>query len=384
MKEGKSKFGKIRAPRRGPEGRLWFVADLDGPINGQLIANCRMLSLLETSATMTVLPLGASGWRKILAALKLTGAAMASEPQDRLYLSLPGQRGGWLLLASLILFRLRGANLFLHHHSYRNMRAGPTWLGCALARAAGPRAVHILLSQAMAAAYAKRYLRPGAARPVTLSNAALLPPPAPPGKRHGPLAIGFLGAWTKEKGVDHVLAVVERLLQDDSTLRFTLAGAPPVKDDPIIETITAMAARWPDRFSVQGWLDGAEKSTFFDRLDCLLLPSSLPDEAEPLTMLEAFSAGVEVMATPIGAIPERIRSPDCLLSLDIETDCTRIVRLVARRRADRDASTRECREHAVRLHSAGLPARDALLARLTETSEAISSHRISITGSQIS
>jgi hypothetical protein len=344
---------------------LWFVADLDGPINGQIIANRGMLSLIETRGSVTCLPLGATPRRKIIAALRLTAMALRSSIRDRVYISLPGQRGGWLLLAALLVFRLMRARLFLHHHSYRALSAQPTLLGHLLARVAGPRAAHILLSDAMAAAFATRYLAPGAAPPLTLSNAALLPRPPAPSPKDGPLTIGFLGAWTPEKGIFYVIALAERLLQSDPKLHVAIAGAPPRGAESTVAEIAAAAARWPERFTMCGWLEGADKAAFLARLDCLLLPSRLPDEAEPLSMLEAYGAGAEVLATPRGAIPERIRVADCLLTLDMEDDLALITRVIAGRRAGREVATKACRDHALRLHRACLPARDLLLTRLT-------------------
>lgn len=363
-------------------GRLWFVAHLEGVVNGQVIANRLILSLLGGRTAVTCCPLGATGWEKVWAALRLTMAALRSAPEDRVYLSLPGQLGGWLLLAALVVFRRKGAGLFLHHHSYRPLRAGPGFLGRVLVRAAGPAATHILLSPTMAKTFAKRYLPPGFAPPLILSNAALLPPPQPPVMREGPFTIGFLGAWTKDKGVDCFLDVAEGLLAEDPALEVALAGAPRDSGDPVVTTITAMIARWPGRFTVHDWLDGADKTAFLDRLDCLLLPSSLPDEAEPLTLLEAYSAGADVMATAIGAIPERIRSPDCLLALNSNADLDRIARMIERRRAERDAATRQCREHALRLHRAGLPALQGLLRRLTGERKAAAPRRLSAAESE--
>jgi glycosyltransferase involved in cell wall biosynthesis len=348
------------------QGRLWFVAHLEGSLNGQIIANRLMLSLLETRATVTRLPLGASPLQKIRAAFALTAAALRSSRRDRVYVSPPGQRGGWLLLAALLIFRLMGAHLFLHHHSYRALRPRPSLLGHALAWAAGPRAVHILLSDAMATAFAARYLPPGAAPPLVLSNAALSPAPPPAIRKEGPITIGFLGVWTPEKGLFHVLDLVDRLLESDPALHFVIAGAPPRGAENAATEIAAAAARRPGRFTVCGWLEGEDKAAFLARLDCLLLPSRLPDEAEPLSMLEALSAGADVLATPLGAIPERIRMADRLLTLNIEDDVDRISRAIAERRSDRHDAARACRDHGLRIHRGSLAARELLLTRLTE------------------
>ncbi|MBB1250522.1 glycosyltransferase family 4 protein [Rhizobium sp. G21] len=359
--------GAISKPAREErEGRLWFVGHLDGPPNGQIVANRLMLSLLETRASVWRLPLGASPWRKVSAALRLAATALRSSPRDRVYVSLPGQRGGWLLLAALLAFRLKRARLFLHHHSYRALRAAPTLLGHALTWAAGPRAVHILLSHAMATTFAARYLPAEAAPPLILSNAALLPAPARATRKNGPITIGLLGAWTPEKGVLQGLDLLEQLLRSDPDLHAAVAGAPSRGAETVAIAIAAAAARWPGRFTVDGWLEGEDKAAFLARLDCLLLPSRLPDEAEPLSMLEAYSAGADVLATPLGAIPERIRMADRLLTLNIEDDVDRIARAIAERRSDRRAATRACRDHALRFHYGSLSARELLLTRLTE------------------
>lgn len=63
-----------------------------------------------------------------------------------------------------------------------------------------------------------------------------------------------------------------------------------------------------DRVSVPGWVGAREVEDLLSSSNILVLPSHA--ENLPLSMLEGMSAGLAVIATPVGAIPEVIRDGD--------------------------------------------------------------------------
>jgi glycosyltransferase involved in cell wall biosynthesis len=60
-----------------------------------------------------------------------------------------------------------------------------------------------------------------------------------------------------------------------------------------------------DRVEFLGWIDGARVVSLLHETDIFVLASRF--ENQPLTILEAMAAGVPVISTRIGAIPEQIR-----------------------------------------------------------------------------
>src|SRR5680860_532784 len=60
---------------------------------------------------------------------------------------------------------------------------------------------------------------------------------------------------------------------------------------------------------------GADKKTFFDSIDALIFPTRYANEAEPLTIHEAATHGLSVIAYGRGSIPEIVGS-DCGLVID--------------------------------------------------------------------
>jgi len=56
---------------------------------------------------------------------------------------------------------------------------------------------------------------------------------------------------------------------------------------------------------VLGWVSGAEKKLLLESASIFVLPSY--DEGAPMSILEAMSAGLAIVATPVGGIPEIVR-----------------------------------------------------------------------------
>jgi glycosyltransferase involved in cell wall biosynthesis len=85
-------------------------------------------------------------------------------------------------------------------------------------------------------------------------------------------------------------------------LRFTVCGAPMFARDEYFEQVRSEAAGLPVEFP--GWTE--DISAFLATVDLLVVPSS-PVDNIPRVILEAFAAGVPVLAFASGAIPELIR-----------------------------------------------------------------------------
>jgi glycosyltransferase involved in cell wall biosynthesis len=123
------------------------------------------------------------------------------------------------------------------------------------------------------------------------SNAA--PPPRP---RHAgaPLRIGFMGRLHPTKGLDVLLTACERLGDGPWQLRIAGNGPP--------ETEARLRALANPRIRFLGWQN---TGTFLANTDVSVVPSIWNDPL-PRVVFESFSAGVPVVGSQIGGIPEMI------------------------------------------------------------------------------
>jgi len=106
--------------------------------------------------------------------------------------------------------------------------------------------------------------------------------------------IGVIGRISKEKGQVVFVQAVRMLAREFPEARFVICGAPVSPD------LRKLAEGVPVNFL--GWRD--DVGPVLAELDLLVIPSKT--EAMPRVMLEAFSAGVPVVAFPVGGIPEAI------------------------------------------------------------------------------
>jgi glycosyltransferase involved in cell wall biosynthesis len=114
----------------------------------------------------------------------------------------------------------------------------------------------------------------------------------------GSVTYGYLGPLIHGKGPDLLLRAFRGLR--DPSARLVVHGAAP--DDRYARRIRQLAAR-DARVSVAPPLPREELAAFFARIDVLVVPSRL-HESFSLVVREAFSAGVPVVASDAGALPE--------------------------------------------------------------------------------
>ena len=123
------------------------------------------------------------------------------------------------------------------------------------------------------------------------------PVPHPPGT--GPLRLGFLGRHTVDKGL-LVLADALAALPGDQRPRLLLAGQARFVDAATARRVEEALEPLGDLVERVGWV---EPAALFGSVDGLVVPSAAP-EAFGLAVAEAMAAGVPVVATDAGALPE--------------------------------------------------------------------------------
>ncbi|VXC42742.1 glycosyltransferase family 4 protein [Pseudoclavibacter sp. 8L] len=148
---------------------------------------------------------------------------------------------------------------------------------------------------------------PSASMAAAVGNAEVLPNwSQSPGTRNRvpqgpPIVLGFLGRPSIDKGVDVLAAAVQELeAREPGHYRLLLAGEPrfvSAEAQLAVEKALQPVAHLTDR---PGWVAPAD---FFDRIDLLVVPSVWP-EPFGLVATEAMAAGVPLLVSDAGALPE--------------------------------------------------------------------------------
>ncbi len=125
------------------------------------------------------------------------------------------------------------------------------------------------------------------------------PEPGPGGAR-----VGLIGRFAPQKGQREFVMAAAKLRQDFPHSRFLLCGDALFSDSNGRRYQTDVLGKLPPNVRHLGWRDDIYQ--VLKELDLLVVPSR--DEGGiPTVILEAFSAGVAVLATPSGGAGEIIR-----------------------------------------------------------------------------
>lgn len=110
----------------------------------------------------------------------------------------------------------------------------------------------------------------------------------------------FLGRLGERKGSYDLLRAVARISADFPDLRLLMGG------DGEIDKVRKEAQRLgiADRVGLLGWVKGPDKTALLNRASVYILPSY--NEGLPMGVLEAMAAGLPVISTTIGGIPEAV------------------------------------------------------------------------------
>jgi glycosyltransferase involved in cell wall biosynthesis len=114
------------------------------------------------------------------------------------------------------------------------------------------------------------------------------------------IRVAVLGRIAPEKGQLAFARAARIALQRNPGLKFCIGGAPMFTRDGYLGAVCAAAG---DAVSFSGWTD--DIGGFLENVDLLVVPSESVD-ANPRVILEAYAAGVPVLAFDGGGIPELI------------------------------------------------------------------------------
>jgi glycosyltransferase involved in cell wall biosynthesis len=116
--------------------------------------------------------------------------------------------------------------------------------------------------------------------------------------------IGVIGRISPEKGQAEFVRAAAALQTEFPCARFVVCGTPLFGDSAYDESVRALARGLPVDFL--GWRD--DIAMVLSELDLLVVPSK--QEGMGRVIIEAFSAGVPVVAFAVGGIPEVIREEE--------------------------------------------------------------------------
>lgn len=117
-----------------------------------------------------------------------------------------------------------------------------------------------------------------------------------------PWSLLFLGRLGQRKGIFDLLEVVSRLKADFPDLELLCGG------DGDAEAVMrrAKVLGIQERIRLLGWVRGQEKQALLASAGVFVLPSY--HEGLPMSVLEAMAAGLPVVSTRVGGIPDAVTS----------------------------------------------------------------------------
>lgn len=283
-----------------------------------------------------------------------------------LYIVPDGGAGAWYSLGHLSSAGGKYDRIALHHHTCRYIDHHSRPID-RIARIHADRTVHIFLTQGMADAFQRRY---GVVRYMIASNARFVADEAAldaSARDPGPVRLGHLSNLCRDKGFFAVADAYDATVAAGHSVTLTLAG--PILEAEVATRLAALNERHGNRICHLGAVDGEAKRAFYRSIDLFLFPTQWKQEAAPIVVYEALSAGVPVLATDRGVIREIVGGSGVVCRDDAD-----FIPLVVDRAGVIDLGTLAAARRASaikadirRASAASVAQYDALLAMLTRT-----------------
>ena len=171
---------------------------------------------------------------------------------------------------------------------------------------------------------------------IPTSSRSALPngvPAYPRAEGHGRsdrVRIVYLSHMGAAKGWRVLFAAAERLCAENSSVDFEFYGPPGPGDDAEKLAEAFRETRYAAQIRYQGFADDAAKTELFRTSDALCFPSL--NEAFPITILEAMSAGLPVVASDVGGIADAVTDGEGGLLVppgDVDALCTALEQVIA-------------------------------------------------------
>lgn len=292
------------------------VGALPPPMHGQAAVNAAVAERLRNlPVALTVIDTSPGNAKRSIAyhakrmigVLGAAGELAKRRTRHDKALYMPFQAGNGIVynLLLALISRAMGFRIVLHHHSSahtlqrRRAFAFLAWL-------CGEQAIHVALSEEMAADLRKRY---GLfARTIVSSNACHIPSSSAATSEIKPtqngLVVGLLANLNSEKGLQLAIDTVVQARKRGARAKLVLAG--PLLGAASEESVARASSILGESLEIWGPVDRLGKERFFRYVHVFLFPTTYQYEAQPLVIYEAMSYGIPIISTDAGYIPEML------------------------------------------------------------------------------
>jgi len=248
-------------------------------------------------------------WRYYLRTIGNLGRSLVTSLRhrrraDSVYVTCSGGIGVVAEGIGVLLARRRGARLVVHHHGVdylvQRSRVFKTVNSVAFRGA-----IHIALCDQMAGLLEQVGVPADQVKVISNVTSMDEPPSAAraiaeqPAEQPAGLRLGHVSNLSIAKGLDLLLELLERCGTD---VHLSLCGHP--QDDAVGAMVRDAVARFGGRLHHVAPADRSDVWAFLQGIDAFVYPTH--NDAAPLVVLEALSAGVPVIATSHGCIPSQL------------------------------------------------------------------------------
>jgi glycosyltransferase involved in cell wall biosynthesis len=128
------------------------------------------------------------------------------------------------------------------------------------------------------------------------------------------IRILFLSNMIKEKGYDTVLDIARKIKEQNLGYRIDFAGGWPSSEDETYFNQYVKKHNLESLVSYHGLVQGEEKKKLFKAATLFIFPSRYKKEVFPLSILEALSYGLPIIAFDVGAVSKIVTHDVGLIS----------------------------------------------------------------------
>ncbi len=295
-----------------------MIGSFPPPVGGAALVNQMVLDALRSRGTATM-PLDVSGpalahsrslgyhVQRIAANLRVARQARnAAHDAGTLYIVPDAGAGAWYTAGLVGAAGDRFDRIVVHHHSCRYIEEDSRPIAWLTERTRSV-ATHVFLTKGMSDAFRARY---GAVETLVATNVRFVAQEAHsslPSAASGTIRLGHLSNLCADKGFFAAANTFEAARAHGLDVSLTLAG--PILEQMVSQRIAELVTRHGDRVRHLGALSGEAKRDFYRSIDLFLFPTRFRQEAAPLVIYEALAAGVPVLSTDRGVIPELLTGP---------------------------------------------------------------------------
>ncbi len=223
----------------------------------------------------------------------------------RVYRSINGGLGQIYDVFYIIICRVFGSTIYIHHHSFAYLNK-KSRLFSVLSSVAGSNVQHIVLGERMGQLLSEKYDIAGSKIKV-LSNLSFFESHQSTNQFNASeyITIGHLSNLCVDKGIQIFADLCKSLSFKGIKYKAIIAG--PFSDPESKDIVNGLVQGY-EGIEYLGPLYGEDKDLYFNSLDLFVFPSMYINEAEPLVIYEAAEYGAFILGTQQGCMDEVILS----------------------------------------------------------------------------